>query len=95
MIVSYRSKETEKIFNRQYSRKLPLDIQKVAMRKLWQIDAATIIEDLRIPPGNYLEALKGDRKGQHSIRINQKYRICFQWQGSNAYLVEIVDYHKE
>ena len=95
MIVSYRSKETEKIFNRLYSRKLPLDIQKVAMRKLWQIDAATIIEDLRIPPGNYLEALKGDRKGQHSIRINQKYRICFQWQGSNAYLVEIVDYHKE
>jgi proteic killer suppression protein len=95
MIVSYRSKETEKIFNRQYSRKLPLDIQKVAMRKLWQIDAATITEDLRIPPGNHLEALKGDRKGQHSIRINQKYRICFQWQGSNAYLVEIVDYHKE
>jgi proteic killer suppression protein len=95
MIVSFRSKETEKIFNRQYSRKLPLDIQKVAMRKLWQIDAATIIEDLRIPPGNHLEALKGDRKGQHSIRINQQYRICFQWQGSNAYLAEIVDYHKE
>jgi toxin HigB-1 len=95
MIVSYRCKETQKIFNRQYSRKLPLDIQKVAMRKLWQIDAATIIEDLRIPPGNHLEALKGNRKGQHSIRINQQYRICFQWQGNNAHLVGIVDYHKE
>ena len=95
MIISYRSKEAEKIFNRQFSRKLPMDIQKVAMRKLWQIDAATIIEDLRIPPGNHLEALKGNRKGQHSIRINQQYRICFQWHGNNAFFVEIVDYHRE
>jgi toxin HigB-1 len=95
MIVSYRSKETEKIFNREYSRKLPMDIQKAAMRKLWQLDAAAIIEDLRIPPGNHLEALKGNRKGQHSIRINQQYRICFQWHDNNACLVEIVDYHKE
>jgi Plasmid maintenance system killer protein len=95
MIVSYRSKETEKIFNREYSRKLPMGIQKVAMRKLWQLDAAVLIEDLRIPPGNHLEALKGNRKGQHSIRINQQYRICFQWRDNNACLVEIVDYHKE
>lgn len=95
MIISYRNKEAEKIFNRQFSRKLPMDIQKVAMRKLWQIDAATIVEDLRIPPGNHLEALKGNRKGQHSIRINQHYRICFQWHGNNAYFVEIVDYHRE
>jgi toxin HigB-1 len=95
MIISYQNKEVEKIFNRQYSHKLPQDIQKVAMRKLWQIDAATNIEDLRVPPGNHLEALKGNRKGQHSIRINQQYRICFQWHSNNAYLVEIVDYHKE
>ena len=93
MIVSFKSKETEKVFNRQFSRKLPQTIQAVAMRKLWVIDAATDINDLRIPPSNRLEALKGDRKGQHSIRINDQYRICFLWQNNNAQDVEIVDYH--
>ena len=93
MIASFRCKETEKIYNRQYSRKLPHSIQKVAMRKLWQIDAAVEINDLRIPPNNQLEMLKGDRKGQHSIRINKQYRICFKWKNNNVHDVEIVDYH--
>lgn len=93
MIASFRCKETEKIYNRQYSRKCPHSIQKVAMRKLWQIDAAVKMNDLRIPPNNQLEMLKGDRKGQHSIRINKQYRICFKWKNNNAHNVEIVDYH--
>jgi toxin HigB-1 len=94
MIISFRCKETEKIFIRQFSRKLPQDIQQAAMRKLWQIDASVNINDLKIPPGNNLEALKGKRKGQFSIRINQQYRICFRWEGNNAFDVEIIDYHK-
>lgn len=93
MIASFRCKETEKMFNRQYSKKLAHSVQKVAMKKLWQIDAALNIADLRIPPNNQLEGLKGDRKGQHSIRINRQYRICFKWRNNNAYNVEIVDYH--
>lgn len=93
MIQSFRSDETEKIFHRQYSRKLPHQIQSVAMRKLWMINAANAINDLRIPPANHLEQLKGNRAGEYSIRINQQWRICFHWSNGNAYGVEIVDYH--
>jgi len=93
MIKSFKSKETEKIFNRKYSRKLPQSIQKIAMRKLWMIEAANQINDLRIPPANYLEILSGRRKDQYSIRINKQWRICFSWRNKDAYNVEIVDYH--
>jgi proteic killer suppression protein len=93
MIASFKCKETEKIYNRNYSRRFPQAIQKVAMRKLWMIDAAPDLNSLRVPPANRLEALKGDRKGQHSIRINQQWRICFRWKDGNAWDVEIVDYH--
>lgn len=93
MIKSFKSKEEEKIFNREYSRKLPQAIQKIALRKLWMIDAATNINDLRIPPSNHLEKLSGNRKGQHSIRINKKWRICFKWENGNTYEIEITNYH--
>ena len=93
MIKSFRCKETKKIFDREKSKKLPKKIQRTAMRKLWMIDAATQINDLRIPPGNHIEKLSGKRKGQYSIRINRKWRICFNWRGVNAYQVEITDYH--
>ena len=93
MIKSFGCRETEKIFHREYARKLPQDIQRVAMRKLWLIDAAPDMQSLRVPPGNRLEALGGNRLGQHSIRINDQWRICFRWHDSNAYDVEIVDYH--
>jgi len=93
MIKSFACKETEKIFNRQASRKLPRDIQKIARRKLEIIDGAEILQDLRIPPNNRLEKLSKDRKGQHSIRINDQWRICFEWQVGDSYRVEIVDYH--
>lgn len=72
---------------------MPQSIQRIAMRKLWMINAASNINDLRVPPNNRLEALSGGRKGQHSIRINQQWRICFRWSNGNAYDVEIVDYH--
>ncbi|MFH0909196.1 MAG: type II toxin-antitoxin system RelE/ParE family toxin [bacterium] len=93
MITSFKAKEAEKIYRREFSRKLPHDIQKVALRKLWMLDAAVRLEDLRVPPNNQLEALHGDRKGQHSIRINQQWRICFVWRAGSAHEVEIVDYH--
>ncbi len=93
MINSFKDKETEKIYNRGYSNKLPQDIQKIAMRKLWMIDASPNLDSLRVPPSNRLEALKGERKGQFSIRINKQWRICFVWRENNAYAVEIVDYH--
>ena len=93
MIKSFADSETEKIFNREFSRKLGDDIQKVALRKLRMISNAHAINDLRSPPANRLEKLSGDREGQHSIRINEKYRICFMWEGGDAYDVEIVDYH--
>ncbi len=73
--------------------KLPSDIQRVALRKLWMLDAATKIEDLAVPPGNRLEKLHGDREGQWSIRINDQWRVCFAWREGDAYDVEIVDYH--
>lgn len=84
----------ELVFNRRRSRRLPDDIQRVALRKPLQIDAATLLETLRVPPGNRLEALKGDRRGRHAIRINDQWRICFVWREGDAYDVEIVDYHR-
>ena len=93
MIKSFRDKETEKIFTRQISKKLPQDIQGIGRKKLVILDAAVQLNDLRTPPGNRLEALGIDRKGQHSIRINDQWRICFSWIGGNAYDVEITDYH--
>lgn len=93
MIKSFACKETERLFERQFSRKLPQSIQRVARRKLEILDAAGVLQDLRIPPSNLLEKLSGDRKGQHSIRINDQWRICFEWQSGDAYNVEITDYH--
>lgn len=93
MIKSFKDKETDKLFHGRFSAKLPQGIQRVAAIKLKILNAATILETLRIPPSNYLEALHGDREGQHSIRINKQWRICFVWQGNDAYDVEIVDYH--
>jgi len=93
MITSFASHETRLIFEGTRSRKLPSDIQEVARRKLLYLHAAQELRDLRAPPGNRLEALKGKRKGQHSIRINDQWRICFRWQGGTVQNVEIVDYH--
>ena len=93
MIVSFNDKKTETIASGQVVRKLPGDIQRTALKRLRQLDAATVLDDLRIPPGNRLEALQGNRAGQHSIRINDQWRICFRWEAGNAYDVEIVDYH--
>ena len=93
MVKSFRDKETEKIFNRQFSSKLPQNIQRVARKKLVILDATLRLNDLRIPPGNQFEVLKGHRKGQHSIRINDQWRICFKWSDGDAYNVEITDYH--
>ena len=93
MIKTLRDKEAEKIFNRLVSRKLPQNIRHLARRKLIILDAVTELNALRVPPANRLEALKGDRKGQHSIRINDQWRICFRWQDGDSYDVEITDYH--
>ena len=94
MIQSFKCEETEKLFNDISSRIIPSTIQRVARRKLLQINSSNLINDLRVPPGNRLEALKGKRKGQHSIRINDQYRVCFIWKKENdAHNVEIVDYH--
>jgi toxin HigB-1 len=92
MIESFACAETEKIFHARASRRLPPDIQRTARRKLLQLDAATQLRDMAVPPGNRLEALKGGRAGQHSIRINDQWRICFRW-AAGAHEVEIVDYH--
>lgn len=93
MIKNFKCKETEKLFNREFIKRLSPAIQPVALRKLKILDAATIIDTLKVPPGNRLEALKGDRKGQHSIRINDQWRICFIWDSGDAFDVEIIDYH--
>ena len=92
MIRTFNCKETEKIYNRIRSNKFG-NISRVALRKLIQIDAASELNDLRVPPGNRLEALIGNRKGQHSIRINDQWRICFKWINGDAFDVEITDYH--
>jgi len=95
VIKSIRDGETEKVYARLRSRKLPPDIQQVAYRKLRMLNNAQSLVDLRTPPGNRLERLVGRRAGQHSIRINDQWRICFEWRGGDAYEVEIVDYHME
>ena len=92
MIESFAGAESEKIFQAQMSRRLPTDIQRTARRKLLQLGAAAQLADLAVPPGNRLEALKGGRAGQHGIRINNQWRICFRW-AAGAHEVEIVDYH--
>jgi proteic killer suppression protein len=93
MIKSFKNKETEKVYSREGSSKLPRDIQQVAFRKLRMINNARNLNDLKIPPANRLEKLKGTREGQYSIRINDQWRICFTWQEADAYDVEIADYH--
>ena len=93
MIKSFADKETKRIYNQVFSKKLPHDIQRIALRKLLMIDNAGCIEDLKVPPGNHLEPLSGDREGQYSIRINDQYRIYFKAEGNDFYEVEIIDYH--
>jgi toxin HigB-1 len=93
MIRSFRGKETWRIWLGQQSRKLPGDIQERGLRKLRQLDASLTLEDLRNPPSNHLEALRADRAGQWSIRINEQWRVCFRWSDGEAHDVEIVDYH--
>ena len=93
MIRTFKDKETEKVYNQIFSRKLPNSIQKTALRKLIMIDNAEALEDLKVPPANRLEALKGGRLGQHSVRINDQFRICFVFKEGDFYDVEITDYH--
>jgi proteic killer suppression protein len=94
VIQTFRDQDTEKVFARQHSRKLPPNLLRVAYRKLAMIDSADSIQDLRLPPGNRLEKLSGNRKGQYSIRINDQWRICFVWKEQSAFEVEITDYHE-
>ena len=93
VIRSFRDRDTERLFGRRPTGRFGSDVQKVALRKLRMLDAAAELNDLRVPPGNRLERLHGDRAGQHSIRVNDRWRICFRWRGGDAYDVEIVDYH--
>jgi proteic killer suppression protein len=94
MIRTFKNKETEKIFRRNYSKKYPSDIHRIAFRKLRMINRAQNINDLRAPPANRLEKMKGNRSGQYSVRINDQWRICFEWYDNDAFKVDIVDYHK-
>lgn len=93
MIQTFRDAETERLWKEERSRRIPASIHKAALKKLQMLNAAGALRDLMLPPGNRLEALKGDREGQHSIRINDQYRICFEWRGGNACEVEITDHH--
>ena len=93
MIKSFGDRDTEHVFHRRRVRRLGTDVQKAALRKLRMLDAATSIDDLRVPPGNRLERLRGDRAGQYSIRVDRQRRICFLWDVGDAHHVEIVDYH--
>lgn len=93
MIKSFLDREAEKIYHQEYSKKIPVAIQKIALRKLMMLDNAQCLNDLRVSPGNRLESLGGERKGQYSIRINNQYRICFRMIKDRVYQVEIVDYH--
>ena len=93
MIKGFRGKDTESIFQRQFAKRFSGDMQRLAYRKLVLLDSAERLDDLRIPPGNRPEKLSGDRHGQHSIRINDQWRICFKWDAGDAYEVEITDYH--
>lgn len=94
MIRSFRDNQTGLIWRGEYAKRLPTEIQTVARRKLRMLNNARILTDLRVPPANRLEALKGKRKGWHSIRINDQWRLCFKWKDGDAFEVEIVDYHK-
>ena len=93
MIRDFADKETESLFHRQAVKKIPRPVQRSALRKLLLLDAAGALDDLRVPPGNRLEKLSGDREGQYSIRINEQWRICFRWENADACAVEITDYH--
>jgi proteic killer suppression protein len=93
VIKSFRDKDTEKVFIREYTRKFDVRLRRIALRKLTILDAAEVLDDLCIPPGNRLEKLSGNRTGQYSIRINDQWRICFLWRDGDAFDVEIVDYH--
>jgi proteic killer suppression protein len=95
VIKGFADKESERLFARQFSKRLPHDFQRSARRKLEVLNVAKSLDDLRVPPGNHLEKLVGVRKGQHSIRINQRWRICFVWKAGDAYDVAVVDYHRE
>jgi proteic killer suppression protein len=93
MIASFRDKDTEELWRSGRSRRLPSDLERRAFKKLAILNAAVTLENLKVPPGNNLEALRGNRAGQHSIRLNDQYRVCFVWRNGNAFEVEIVDYH--
>ena len=93
MIQSFACADTERLFRRERPKRFPQSVQRVAFRKLRMLHRAQTLQDLRVPPGNRLETLKGNRKGQHSIRVNDQFRICFVWQSGDAFEVEIVDYH--
>lgn len=93
MIQSFADRDTERLFQREPVRRFPAELRRAMLRKLSLVDAAEQLDDLRVPPGNRLEKLKGDRAGQQSIRVNEQWRICFRWQDGNAYDVQIVDYH--
>jgi proteic killer suppression protein len=93
VIAGFRDRQTELVWGGEFSRKLPPDIQEAALTKLRLLNAAVRLENLSAVPGNRLESLNGERRGQHSIRINRQWRICFRWEGGNAHAVEIVDYH--
>ena len=93
MIVSFHDADTRELWENGRCKKLPNELHRQALKKLYILHAALVLENLTVPPGNRLEKLRGNRKGQHSIRINEKYRICFMWRDGNAHQVEIVDYH--
>ena len=93
MIKSWANRETEAIYNREFSQSVPPDVQTRGRVKLRMVEAAVVFSDLKVPPGNRLESLRGDREGQYSIRVNDQWRSCFVWSGNNAYNVELVDYH--
>ena len=93
MIQTFADRDTERLFHRESVRRFPAELQRAMLRKLVLVDAAEQLEDLRVPPGNRLEKLKGNRVGQHSIRVNDQWRICFRWKDGNAFDVAVVDYH--
>ena len=93
MIASFRDKETERLWQSGKSRRIPASLHRRAFKKLAILNAAVELQNLKVPPGNHLESLSGNRAGQHSIRVNDQYRVCFAWRGGNAFDVEIVDYH--
>jgi len=93
VIKSFGDKETKKIYQREFSKKFPVDIQKIGLRKLRMLNNSHSLQDLKAPPGNRLEKLRGERQGQYSIRINEQWRLCFVWRENDAYKVEITEYH--